>query len=127
MTTSTVPTGTTSPSPTRIFETFPAAGEGISTVVLSVAISTSGSSSAISCPSCTSQRAISPSVSPSPRSGSLNSYAIGGFLPEGAVAEDGVHALGAVHHLRHVQVDGDARERQRVHPVEVQLALLQVV
>ena len=51
----------------------PAAGEGTSTVVLSVWISTSGSSSAISWPSCTSQRAISPSVRPSPRSGSLNS------------------------------------------------------
>ena len=53
-------------------------GDGISTVVLSVWISTSGASSAISSPSATSQRAISPSVSPSPRSGSLNSYAIGG-------------------------------------------------
>ena len=76
ITTSTVPTGTTSPSATRIRETVPAAGEGISTVVLSVWISTSGSSSATSCPSDTSHRAISPSVSPSPRSGSLNSYAI---------------------------------------------------
>ena len=51
ITTSTVPTGTTSPSATRIRATFPAAGEGISTVVLSVWISTSGSSSATSCPS----------------------------------------------------------------------------
>ena len=73
MTTSTVPTGTTSPSATMILATLPAAGEGISTVVLSVWISTSGSSSAISWPSSTSQRAISPSVRPSPRSGSLNS------------------------------------------------------
>ena len=73
ITTSTVPTGTISPSPTKIFATVPAAGDGISTVVLSVAISTSGSSSAISWPSLTSHRAISPSVSPSPRSGSLNS------------------------------------------------------
>ena len=54
----------------------PAAGDGISTVVLSVWISTSGSSSAISSPSATSQRATSPSVRPSPRSGSLNSYGI---------------------------------------------------
>ena len=75
ITTSTVPTGTTSPSATRIRATTPAAGDGISTVVLSVAISTSGSSSAISWPSATSQRATSPSVRPSPRSGSLNSYA----------------------------------------------------
>ena len=73
-----VPTGTTSPSPTWIFETRPEAGDGISTVVLSVWISTSGSSSAIVSPSETSQRATSPSVRPSPRSGSLNAYAIGG-------------------------------------------------
>src|SRR5947208_12576015 len=86
MTTNTVPTGTTSPSATRIRATSPAAGEGISTVVLSVWISTSGSSSAISCPSETSQRATSPSVSPSPRSGSLNSYAIESRSLENAVA-----------------------------------------
>ena len=48
ITTSTVPTGTTSPSATRIRDTVPAAGDGISTVVLSVWISTSGSSSASS-------------------------------------------------------------------------------
>ena len=75
MTTITAPTGTTSPSAARISETTPAAGDGISTVVLSVWISTSGSSSSISWPTETSQRAISPSVRPSPRSGSLNSYA----------------------------------------------------
>ena len=60
----------------------PAAGDGISTVVLSVWISTSGASSAISCPSDTSQRATSPSVRPSPRSGSLNSYAISEPFPQ---------------------------------------------
>src|SRR5262245_37636910 len=76
MTTRIVPTGTTAPSSTRICATLPAAGEGISTVVLSVWISTSGWSSATSSPSDTSQRATSPSVRPSPRSGSLNSYAI---------------------------------------------------
>jgi hypothetical protein len=48
MTTSTVPTGTVSPSATRMRVTTPAAGDGISTVVLSVWISTSGSSSPIS-------------------------------------------------------------------------------
>ncbi len=76
MTTSTAPTGATSPSATTMRSTVPAYGEGTSTVALSVWISTSGSSSAISCPSVTSQRAISPSVRPSPRSGSLNSLAI---------------------------------------------------
>ena len=71
ITTSTVPTGTVAPSATRMLATLPAAGDGISTVVLSVWISTSGWSSAISSPSATSQRAISPSVRPSPRSGKL--------------------------------------------------------
>ena len=47
MTTSSVPTGTTSPSATRTCSTVPAYGDGISTVALSVWISTSGSSSAI--------------------------------------------------------------------------------
>src|SRR5215212_3038364 len=78
MTTRTVPTGTIWPSSTRICATFPAAGDGISTVVLSVCTPTSGSSSATSGPTETSQRAISPSVRPSPRSGSLNSYAMPG-------------------------------------------------
>src|SRR5215211_3503173 len=82
MTTRTVPTGTIWPSSTRICATLPAAGDGISTVVLSVCTSTSGSSSAISWPTETSQRAISPSVRPSPRSGSLNSYA----MPRGNLA-----------------------------------------
>src|ERR1043166_899499 len=123
ITTSTVPTGTTSPSATRIRATFPPAGEGISTVVLSVCTSTSGSSSAISWPSETSQRAISPSVSPSPRSGSLNSYATAGLLPNRVVAQHRVHAEHAVHDLGHSQVDRDTRERERLVSRHVQLAL----
>ena len=73
ITTSTAPTGAISPSSTRILSTVPARGDGISTVVLSVCTSTSGSSSSMLCPSATSHRAISASVRPSPRSGSLNS------------------------------------------------------
>ena len=42
ITTSTAPTGATSPSSTRILSTVPARGDGISTVVLSVCTSTSG-------------------------------------------------------------------------------------
>ena len=86
----------------------PAAGDGISTVVLSVWISTSGSSSAISCPSATSQRAISPSVRPSPRSGSLNSYATAAEpsrgRPDPGVGGDDQHPQPAV----------DAPERDRL-------------
>src|SRR4051794_35470918 len=113
MTTSRVPTGTTCPSSTRMRETRPAAGEGTSTVVLSVWISTSGSSSAISCPSLTSQRATSPSVSPSPRSGSLNSYATARNLEDagarGVVRLD----LGRDHRARGKPV-AEEREHQRV-------------
>src|SRR5207245_2073563 len=126
MTTSTVPTGTTLPSSTRMRVTVPAAGDGISTVVLSVWISTSGSSSPISWPSETSQRAISPSVNPSPRSGSLNSYATRGFLPDRAVAENRVDAFRLVDQLRHCEVDRDARECERVLAVGRELALDQV-
>src|SRR5947209_11598824 len=122
MTTSTVPTGTTLPSSTRMRVTVPAAGDGISTVVLSVWISTSGSSSPISWPSETSQRAISPSVSPSPRSGSLNSYATRGFLPDRVVAENRVDAFRLVDQLRHCEVDRDAREFKRVLAVGLELA-----
>src|SRR5204862_4671596 len=126
MTTSTVPTGTTFPSSTRIRATVPLAGDGISTVVLSVCTSTSGSSSATSWPSETSQRAISPSVRPSPRSGSLNSYATRGFLPDRTVPQDRVHALDVVHELGDVMVDRDARERESALAVDVQLALHEI-
>ncbi len=34
------------------------------------------------------------------------------------VRKEGVDALGAVHHLRHAQVDHDARERERVRAIE---------
>src|SRR6266568_896449 len=108
MTTSTVPTGTTRPSSTRILVTVPDAGDGISTVVLSVWISTSGSSSATSSPSDTSQRAISPWVRPSPRSGSLNSYATRESLPDRAVRQEGMDALDTVDKLRDAQVDDHA-------------------
>src|SRR5262249_21075147 len=104
--------------------TVPAAGEGISTVVLSVCTSTSGSSSAISCPSETSQRAISPSVSPSPRSGSLNSYATSDSYR--IVREDRMDTFDAVHNLRHTQVDDNARESVCVAALEAVLALHQV-
>src|SRR5215211_8301476 len=104
MTTRTVPTGTIWPSSTRICATLPAAGDGISTVVLSVCTSTSGSSSAISWPTETSQRAISPSVRPSPRSGSLNSYA----MPRGNLA-----ATASVLHLDELDV-APAREAAHV-------------
>src|SRR4051794_25265629 len=117
MTTRTVPTGTTSPSATRIRATLPAAGDGISTVVLSVCTSTSGSSSATSWPSVTSQRATSPSVRPSPRSGSLNSYAIRPWSlrePHRVVAQHRVRSPHAVDDLRDPQVDDHARQRERL-------------
>src|SRR5262245_58059045 len=123
ITTSSVPTGTTSPSATSTFRTVPAYGDGISTVALSVWISTSGSSSPICWPSATSQRATSPSVSPSPRSGSLKSYAMvrSSLEPDSVVRQHRVDTLGAVHELSDPQVDDDAREGKLVSPLEAVL------
>src|SRR5215471_2802573 len=74
MLTSTVPTGTTVPSSTRIDSIVPVRGDGISTLALSVITSTSGWSSFTASPAFTSQRTISPSATPSPMSGSFTSY-----------------------------------------------------
>jgi hypothetical protein len=73
MLTSTVPTGTTAPSSTRIASIVPVRGDGISTLALSVITSTSGWSSLTPSPTRTSQRTISPSATPSPMSGSFTS------------------------------------------------------
>src|SRR5262249_56645568 len=69
-------------------------------------------------------RAMSPSVSPSPRSGSLNSYATSDSYR--VVREDRVDTFDAVHDLRHTEVDDDARECVRVTALEAALALHQV-
>ena len=70
---STFPTGQSCPSAYMRLATRPARGAGISTVALSVMISTIGWSSRSESPSLTSQRTTSPSTTPSPMSGSLNS------------------------------------------------------
>ena len=70
-----VPTFTVSPSFARSLRTFPVTGEGIWTVTLSVITSTIRSFSLIGAPSFTSHFTISPSWTPSPMSGSLNSRA----------------------------------------------------
>ena len=69
MTASSPPTGTTSSSWTRIFETTPATGEGISVSTLSVETSSSGSSTSTVSPSAFSQRVTVPSVTDSPSAG----------------------------------------------------------
>ena len=107
----------------------PAAGDGISTVVLSVWISTSGSSSAISWPSVTSQRAISPSVRPSPRSGSLNSYATAaeptGVSPDPGVGRDDQDAQAAVDapERDRLLVAGELRRDRRRHVADLERPL----
>ena len=73
MLTSTCPTGQICPSAYMRFRIRPARGAGISTVALSVITSTIGWSARTTSPSATSQRTISPSTTPSPMSGSLNS------------------------------------------------------
>src|SRR5882724_2058486 len=62
-----------SPSLPTVFTTLPRRGLGMVTVALSVITSTSGWSSTIWSPACTSHLTISPSTTPSPMSGSLNS------------------------------------------------------
>ena len=114
--TSTVPTATISPSATRMRATTPAAGEGISTVALSVWISTSGSSSAISWPSVDEPARHLTLGEALAESGSLNSYATSDHSREaqGVVGKHRVDAADPVDELRDPQVDYEARERERV-------------
>src|SRR3989441_1639937 len=75
-TTSVLPTFTTSPSFARSWRILPVTGEGIWTVTLSVMTSTIGSFSLTASPSLTNHLTTSPSWTPSPMSGSLNSRAM---------------------------------------------------
>src|SRR3989441_4607642 len=75
-TTSVLPTFTTSPSFARSWRILPVTGEGIWTVTLSVMTSTIGSFSLTASPSFTNHLTTSPSWTPSPMSGSLNSRAM---------------------------------------------------
>ncbi len=70
-----VPTGTVSPSPTRISSTAPSYGLGISVSTLSVETSTSASSNATVSPAALSQRPIVPSVTVSPSLGIVKTCA----------------------------------------------------
>ena len=73
----------------------PEAGAGISTVALSVITSTTGSSSFTEAPSATIQRTISPSCTPSPMSGNLNSKEAEEASIEGAGGATGTGATGS--------------------------------
>jgi hypothetical protein len=68
-----VPVSTVAPSGCSREITTPAYGEGISTAAFAVSTSTIGSLILTVSPGATSHLRISPSVSPSPRSGDLNS------------------------------------------------------
>ena len=72
----TLPTSTSAPSSAVIWVNTPELGAGTSTVTLSVSISTSGSSAVTASPTALNQRAIVPSVTDSPISGTLISVAI---------------------------------------------------
>src|SRR5262249_27437509 len=76
MTATTLLTGTVSPSLTRISDTTPAAGDGISASTLSVEISNSGSSRSTFSPTFLIQRTIVPSAIDSPICGITTSVAI---------------------------------------------------
>src|SRR5437868_5507948 len=79
ITATTLLTGTVSPSLTRISETTPAAGDGISASTLSVEISNSGSSRSTASPTFLIQRTIVPSAIDSPIWGITTSVAIRQF------------------------------------------------
>ena len=69
----TPPTGIMSPASPTMLVTVPSQGAGISTVALSVMTDKMGSSSLTVSPTATIHSTISPSTTPSPMSGSLNS------------------------------------------------------
>src|SRR5438067_517108 len=74
---STVPTSTVAPTSTRISDTRPLAGEGISVSTLSVEISTIGSSASIQSPTRLRQETIVPSATDTPICGMVTSTAVG--------------------------------------------------
>ena len=73
----TAPTSTVSPTATTCCDITPATGEGTSTATLSVSRLAIGSSTATASPGCLSHSAIVPSVTDSPRTGTLISVAMG--------------------------------------------------
>src|SRR6185312_6969625 len=77
ITASSTPTSTVSSSPTRIEDSVPDAGAGISVSTLSVDTSSSGSSASTRSPSFLSQRVTVPSVTLSPRRGIVTETDIG--------------------------------------------------
>ena len=92
---STVPTGTVSPSPTRISSSTPSYGLGISESTLSVDTSNSGSSNSTVSPTCLSQDPIVPSVTVSPSLGIVMSCTTPAGTPTLGVLVR--RALGAAH------------------------------
>ena len=78
-----VPTSTVVPSATVMASSTPSAGEGISTLILSVWISTSGSSRRTRSPTCFSHRETVPSATLSPSWGTTIEMDIAPPLPAG--------------------------------------------
>ena len=98
MTASTAPTSATSSSFTRISRIVPETGAGISVSTLSVETSTRASSASIVSPTSFSQRLMVPSVTDSPRAGSVTSVpsvAPGSTDDVSAGAFSGTSATGA--------------------------------
>src|SRR5262249_12856675 len=84
-----VPTSTVVPSATRICESVPSAGDGISTLILSVWISTSGSSLRTRSPCAFSQRPTVPSPTLSPSWGTTIELGISPCYPASAPCRRG--------------------------------------
>src|SRR6185503_16331699 len=113
----TAPTFTRWPAWTCAAATRPPNGEGSSTCAFSVSTRRTAWSSLISSPSATRTRTISASVRPSPRSGSLNSLAMGGAPRAGGRLEGERLPDGAQHAVRSREPSALAREA-RVDDVE---------
>src|SRR5436305_1816152 len=121
------PTSTVSPSPWCSAETTPAYGEGISTAAFAVSTSTIGWFSVTSSPGWTNHLRISPSVSPSPRSGSLKSRNVGMRVLVGERAVDGVQDAIEIGEVVLLDLRRGVRRRVAAHPQNRSLELVEAL
>src|SRR3954453_12283518 len=110
------PTSTVSPSPWCTAETTPAYGDGISPAAFAVSTSTMGWLSFTSSPGWTNHLRISPSVRPSPRSGSLKSRKVGMPVLIGEGAVDGVEDPVEIGEVVLFDPRGGVRRREAADP-----------
>src|SRR4051794_34421830 len=121
------PTSTVSPSPWCTADTTPAYGDGISTAAFAVSTSTMGWLSFTSSPGWTNHLRISPSVRPSPRSGSLKSRNDGMPVLVGERAVDGVENAVEIGEVVLLDPRGGVRRREAADPQHRSLELVEAL